>query len=87
MPTLRAMFWRVANCARKSAQREPGGASSGPEPVHEPVPVPDLGSASSRIGPEERCSRSWLVVRLKGKWAGGPAEDGMFGRRCSCSCR
>ena len=37
MPTLRARIWRVANCARKSAQREPGAASSGSEPVHEPI--------------------------------------------------
>ena len=41
-PTLRAMFWRVANCARKRAR--------GKESRAVPVPVLDLSSASLRIG-------------------------------------
>ena len=43
-PTLRAIVWRVANCARKRTRRKESRAV--------PVPVLDLGFAALRIGSE-----------------------------------
>ena len=55
-PTLRAMFWRVANGARKRARSKESRAG--------PVPVLDLGSASLRIGSEGALFTFELVFML-----------------------
>ena len=60
---VRAMFWSVANCARKRARRKESKAA--------PVPVLDLGSASLRIGSEGALFTFELVFMFMLVYASG----------------